>query len=218
MENEIWKDVEGFEGRYQVSNLGRVKSIKRIKPVKENLKGIKEIIMIPYSGAARYLGVTLRKDGKGKTHTIHRLVAEAFLPNPLGFPCVNHKDGDCLNNRVDNLEWCNQRYNIKYANISKEQRSQMSELLEKKSQHLIQSQAYNQSANIGRGRRKRSVCVYSLDMTLIKCFPSIKDAASSMSFTNQERAEQAIRSCCKGNRTSAFGYVWRYFTIKELAI
>ena len=86
-EQEIWKDVVGYEGLYQVSNLGRVKSIRGRRPSKDNPSNRKDVIMASYSGAARYLGVSLRKEGNSRTKTVHRLVAQAFLPNPLGFPC-----------------------------------------------------------------------------------------------------------------------------------
>lgn len=192
MENEIWKDVVGFEGRYQVSNLGRVKSIKRIKPTKENPTGIKEIIMIPYSGAARYLGVTLRKDGKGKTHTIHRLVAQAFLPNPLGLPCVNHKDENCLNNNADNLEWCTQEYNVNYGTA-----------IDKKRQSLLKY-----SSSYG-----KSVIAYTKEGEFVGRYNSIAVAIDSLGirprFAKRARVSH-IAYCCDGKSDIAYGYKWKY--------
>ena len=98
---EEWKDIESFEG-YQVSNEGRVK----------NSKGK---ILKPQKNSCGYLRVQLWEDGKQVMKFIHRLVAEAFLPNPQNLPQVNHKDEDKANNRVENLEWCTAKYNSNYG-------------------------------------------------------------------------------------------------------
>lgn len=109
---EIWKDVVGYEGLYQVSNLGRVKSLSRIVTTKNGAKRvIREIIMKPVFCTFGYPCVSLRKDYAKKTKLIHRLVADAFIPNPNNYPVVNHKDENRSNCNVDNLEWCTQQYN-----------------------------------------------------------------------------------------------------------
>ena len=102
---EIWKDIKGYEGAYQVSNLGNVKSLKTNK----NLYYTK-------SGRNReYLKVSLVRNNKRKMVSIHRLVAEHFISNPNNYPCVNHKD-ECKNNNVwTNLEWCDEKYNANYG-------------------------------------------------------------------------------------------------------
>ncbi len=99
---EVWKDIEGYEGLYQISNLGNVKSLK-------NNIILKPLINKGYSKCHLY------KDGKLKLKRIHRLVAETFIPNNNNYPCVNHKDGNKQNNIVDNLEWCTRSYNDKEA-------------------------------------------------------------------------------------------------------
>ena len=106
--NEIWRPIEGFEGLYKVSNLGRVKSLR-------NYGGVKERIMKPYKTKWGYLGLTLRVKGKVKWFPIHRLVAEAFIPNTDNLPQVNHKDECKTNNRVDNLEWMSCKDNVNYG-------------------------------------------------------------------------------------------------------
>lgn len=107
---EEWKDVKGFEGLYQVSNLGRVKSLDG----KSNHRG--EIILKPITDKYGYYRVHLYKNAKLKTALIHRLVTQAFIPNPDDLPCVNHKDENKLNNNVSNLEWCDNKYNNLYGN------------------------------------------------------------------------------------------------------
>ena len=112
---EIWKDIEGYEGCYQVSNLGRVKSLDR------NVKGNKSNyirtgkILSPKTHRNGYLVVGLCTDRKIKMYYIHRLVAQAFLPNLDRLPQVNHKDENKTNNNVENLEWCSAEYNTNYG-------------------------------------------------------------------------------------------------------
>ena len=108
MKNEIWKDIQGYEGKYQISNMGRFKSLNYRRTGKEK-------ILEGYPDKDGYLFVQLWKDGKGKNCRINRLVAQAFLENPQNLPEVNHKDEDKTNNTVDNLEWCNHIYNQYYG-------------------------------------------------------------------------------------------------------
>ena len=114
---EIWRDIKGYEGLYQVSNLGRVKSLERYVKGKDGLRLVKEIIMsISVCRTNGYFKVILHKDGKQKRYQVHRLVAEAFIPNPDNLPIVNHKDENKINNCVWNLEWCTYSYNLTYGN------------------------------------------------------------------------------------------------------
>lgn len=102
---EVIKDIKGFEGRYTISNLGIVRSLLTGK------------VMKPYITRAGYARVNLRyaNSREYKSLLIHRLVAGNFIPNPNKYPEINHKDCNRLNNRIDNLEWCDRFYNIKYA-------------------------------------------------------------------------------------------------------
>lgn len=111
-EYEIWKSVVGFEGFYEVSNFGRVKSLDRVDKRGRFQKGK---IKTQINNGSGYMVVSLKKDGKQKMRSVHRLVADSFIPNPLHKPCVNHLDGDKSNNKVVNLVWCTYVENMKHA-------------------------------------------------------------------------------------------------------
>lgn len=113
--NEMWKDVPGYEGLYQVSNLGRVKSLPRMVHVRNGNAMRPERIIRGGTFSNDYKFVCLRKDGVNQNHSIHRLVARAFLLNPENLPEVNHIDGNKQNNRVENLEWCDRKRNLQHA-------------------------------------------------------------------------------------------------------
>lgn len=118
---EIWKPVKGFEGYYEVSNLGRVRSIDRV--VVDNVRNCERLlkgkILIQRDNSNGYKGVMFCKEHKLYNKYVHRLVAEAFIPNKDNLPQVNHKDEDKSNNRVDNLEWCTSFYNNEYGTRKK---------------------------------------------------------------------------------------------------
>ena len=109
---EIWKDVVGYEGLYQVSNLGRVKSLPRYDTVGRYHSGT---ILSDCDNGNGYRVVGFNVNGKQKMFTIHRLVATTFIPNLNNYGYVNHIDGDKSNNRVDNLEWCTASENMEHA-------------------------------------------------------------------------------------------------------
>ena len=101
--NEMWKDIEDYEGLYQVSNLGNVKNIKTNK------------ILKPEETPKGYLRIRLSKNHICKNYKIHRLVGKAFIPNPDNLPQINHKDENKHNNTINNLEWCDNWYNNHYG-------------------------------------------------------------------------------------------------------
>ena len=115
MTEEIWKPIEGYEGLYEVSSYGRVRSLDRyVKCDYERYRLHKGKILSPGKDKDGYLFVVLSCNGKHKTITVHRLVAQAFIPNPYNLPQVNHRDENPSNDNVDNLEWCNAKYNSNY--------------------------------------------------------------------------------------------------------
>lgn len=111
----MWKDIKGFEGYYQVSDYGLVKSLSRTIIRNNNPYKIQERILSPAKHKSGYLYVMLSKDGLDYMKKVHRLVAEAFIPNPNNLPCVNHKDENKRNNLSSNLEWCTIGYNANYS-------------------------------------------------------------------------------------------------------
>ena len=120
-ETEVWKDVVGYEGLYEVSNHGNVRSLDRTVMVNAHerlYRKLKGNILKP-TKTIGYCKVTLSKNGKQKYFNVHRLVALSFIPNPSNFPIVNHKDETRDNNNVDNLEWCTHQYNLAYGSSSK---------------------------------------------------------------------------------------------------
>lgn len=109
---EIWKDIEGYEGDYQASSEGRIKSLSRFYYEKGGIKQpIPEAILKQTLNKKGYMYITLRKDCLPKTFRVHRLVAAAFIQNIDAKPQVNHKNGIKSDNRVENLEWCNNSEN-----------------------------------------------------------------------------------------------------------
>lgn len=150
MTQEIWKPVKGLEGAYEVSNLGRVRSLDRVRRKSNGrntfYKG--RMIKITKNNTNDYL-IARIQDGRSSHSLVHRLVAEAFIPNPLNLPQVNHKDENKANNRADNLEWCTAYYNNHYGTAR-------ARITEKRSSKVVQ---------------------YTLDGTFVAKYPSAREAA-----------------------------------------
>lgn len=150
---EIWKDIQGYEGYYQVSNTGRVRSLDRIDSRGYKRKGK---ILVPLVDKFGYCSVHLLKKSKAKTAKIHRLVAVSFLENPLNYKEINHKDENKLNNSVDNLEWCDRKYNMNYGKMSHDYHSKRTSgenngrsILDKKAVEEIRKKYVKRSKNFG---------------------------------------------------------------------
>lgn len=118
MNKEIWKDIEGYEGLYQVSNQGNVRSLDRIVNAPNGVRTSKGKVLTQYK-CGNYSKVTLSKSSKYKTYDVHHIVAKAFIPNPNNYPQVNHKNENRYDNRAENLEWCTAKYNANYGTRNK---------------------------------------------------------------------------------------------------
>lgn len=183
---EIWKDIPGYVGQYQVSNLGNVKSLER--QVKDHLgitRTIKPCILKQRNSHKGYRVVSLTQNAKDKNFLVHRLVGMAFIENPENKPQINHIDGNKQNNCVENLEWCTNSENQKHA--------------------------YKLGLNkVGKRSDKHKCPVLQIDILtnqIIAEYPSIVDASRKMG-----RKQSNIGSCCKSKygRKTAFGYKWRF--------
>ena len=112
---ELWRDIKGYKGYYQVSNLGRIKSLERKCKTSKGERTVPEKIKKLGNDKNKYKIITLYKQGTNKTFKVHRLVAEAFIPNVNNLSQVNHKDENKSNNCLQNLEWCDASYNTNYG-------------------------------------------------------------------------------------------------------
>lgn len=181
---EIWKDIDGYEGVYQISNLGNVKSLNYCgRGYAKNLT--------PKCNNSGRLWVELAFNGNKKPMLIHRLVAIAFIPNPNGYPQVNHMDENPKNNRVDNLEWCTGSYNIRYSLMLHPERTKIFRHRNRKS-----GTPY---------KHKREVIQFSKSGDEICKFPNILTVCAE----NNWRSSHLV-DCCNGKRKTAYGYIWRF--------
>lgn len=195
---EIWRDIKDYEGYYQVSNRGIVKSLNYRRTGKERImKGVPD--------GYGYLQVKLCKDGKDKKCRINRLVAQAFIENPDNLPEVNHKDENPKNNCVENLEWCDRSYNINYGTRNKKAGKKIAEKLTGRKQT---------EEHIKKRAEKHSKPVYSIDKEsgLITYWESAKEAGRVLGID-----PSSITRCCKGKVKSAGGYTWHYVESEEVA-
>lgn len=199
---EVWKDIEGYEGHYQVSNLGRVKSLQRMCKGGHNCTRIvKEKILKQYfCGRDKdYLRVTLVKNSISKAITVHRLVAQAFIQNPLNLPQVNHKNEfEKWNNSVDNLEWCTAKYNCNYGTHI--QRATQNRDYVKK----VKNTDYALVGIKSGIARCKKVYQYDKEKNLIKIWNSTAECGQGI------YSQGCVSDCCLGKRKTHKGYIWSY--------
>lgn len=169
---EIWKPIPCYEGLYEVSNYGNIRSLFRYKKV-----------LKPWDIGTGYLMIYLSKEKTRKAFLVHRLVANAFIPNPEGKPQVNHIDENRANNSADNLEWCTCKENHDHGLHSKRLSIAM------------------------RNNPKKSKPVEQCTMQgkVVAVFPSIAEAARSTGFNKADICE-----CCREKRHTCKKYIWRY--------
>lgn len=113
---ENWKEIKGYEGRYEVSDYGRVRSVSRIVKTHKGFRRMKSKILSLHTWGAQYPGIVLYDENNvGKRKMAHQLVADAFIPNPFGYSQINHLDANRVNPAASNLEWCDQSKNMRHA-------------------------------------------------------------------------------------------------------
>lgn len=173
MKKEIWKNIKNYEGLYQVSNIGRIKSFKR-----------NESIMQPNDNGKGYLQVGLSKNGKRSYFKIHRLVAEAFIPNPYSKPEVNHIDGNKQNNTVENLEWCTTKENCQHR-----QKTGL--------------------GNIEAATKAKYKIVLKYDLKTGKILEEFESAKAAALSLGSNRSDNIAR-VCRGERNSFKGFGFKY--------
>lgn len=184
--NEEWQDIQGYEGLYQVSNYGRVKSLGRISKRKSRWGGqytvvMKEKIKTPFKNNKGYYMIHLNNNGKESNLLIHRLVGKAFIPNPYNNPEIDHKNENKNDNKINNLTWCTRLYNNTKGVQSKDGRRNSSRF------------------------RMRPVRQYDLQGNLLNIYEGIRIAEEKTSIDNRN-----IVKCCKGKEKTAGGFIWRY--------
>lgn len=201
---EEWRDIAGYEGLYQVSDWGRVRSIDRV--IKYLVKGkypaeriFKGQIIAPFKLNSGYLAVTLNKSSKGHNKTIHRLVAEAFIPNPENKPQIDHiipvSNGGT--DEVWNLRWATPPENSNNP-ITKERQIESSK--KRDFSYLHTSEVENKIS-----KSLSKPIIQLKDGVVIKEWDSIKEAASFL-----EKGGGNITLCCQGKFKSMYGYQWMY--------
>lgn len=191
---ENWRDIEGYEGSYQVSDCGRVKSLQRKITYKDGReKVLQEKILHNFLSDLGYYHVMLSKNGTPKRYKVHRLVAKAFIPNPNELPIINHRDECKTNNVVENLEWCDQNYNIHYGTMIDR----------------------GKEKQLNRSDLSKEVEQYTLDGKLVGTFKS----ASEVEREYPQFKTASISRCCRGGQilngkwqtiTTYKGYMWKY--------
>lgn len=178
-EKEIWRNISGCPG-YQVSNLGRVKSIERKVSNGKSYRIVREKILKPDKHSSGYLKVILSKDGEKKSYFIHRLVAAAFVQNEsLFYNEINHIDECKTNNCASNLEWSDRQHNCNFGT---------------RNERLAKANTNNPK------RSKKVICIETGVV-----YPSLSDVHRKFGFSKGN-----ISSCCAGKLNSAYGYHWLY--------
>lgn len=181
---EIWKDIVQYEGLYQASNLGNIRSIDRVVVSSDGIRQFRHGKTIKQRKNQKgYKIVRLSKNGEAKNKFVHILVLESFCKRPDGLNQINHKDENKENNRLDNLEYCNNVYNQNYGSCS----------------------VNKSKSTINDKQKSKQVIQFAKDGTFIKEFPSLHEVERTLGFKHGH-----IRDACNEKLHTAYGYKWKW--------
>ena len=189
---EVWKSIRGYENLYEVSSYGRVRSLRHLVKQSGN-KGTtfsryyNGKVITQREGIGGYIFVCLSNGASKKTLRVHKLVAEAFIPNPNNYPQINHKDENKSNNRVDNLEWCSPSYNCNYG-------TRIDRIIAKTGKPVGQ---------------------YDINGEFIQEFPSVSEASRTLgisfsSIASMANGRKRVKNGKEYERKSVGGFIWRW--------
>lgn len=194
---EIWKDIEGYEGYYQISNLGRVKSLSRTTKFGMNYKTSNDIMLSASIGKRGYYVVSLNKDGVSKTFTLHRLIAKAFIPNPENKRFIDHINTIRTDNRIENLRW-----------VTAKENANNSITLMKNRESAKLRWSVGKFANRRENLHYIKVQQFTKDGVFVKEYDSIKNASLQTGIDSS-----SISAVCLGTnpkRHTAGGFIWKH--------
>lgn len=177
----MWKDIPGYEGLYQASDSGHIRSVDRFDIGGNKIKGV---VLKQRSARGGYLRVGLWKDGVMKTTLVHRAIAAAYVPNPEAKPQVNHVDENKENNTAENLEWVSCKENVNHGTRN--------------------ARIVANSDRVGAAEKlRKSVIQMTIEDKVVAKWPSIRSAARATGINNG-----SISNCCRGIKKSTHGFKW----------
>lgn len=192
LQGEEWRDVVGYEGIYKISSFGRIMSMSRIVKYSTYTKCTFPCLMSQHRKENGYFTIVLKGNGKRKWFSVHRLVAEAFIPNPNGYPCVDHKNDNPLDNRASNLQWCTHEFN------NSKEHHRLAESLSKRGKRLPSIQ--------------KPIVQLSKNGDFVRIYPSMTDA------DREGFQHSAIHRVIHNKLNSHRGFKWMYLSDYEKSL
>lgn len=241
---EVWKDIQGYEGLYQVSDLGRVKSLERIVKRNNQMLKINGKILTPKTQKNGYKSVYLCKNATKTKAYIHRLVAKEFLANPYELDVVNHRDENPANNQLKNLEWCSHKYNMNYGTQIERRKAKVSKKVNQYDQDMNLIKTWNSTREAERNGYNStliSLCCKGKNGSHKGYQWRYSECENQNNFINKQNkkiyqydinknlikvwqsgaesikagvATKSVYECCEGKQKTHNGYLWSYEMLK----